>query len=79
MPTATEMPFMRCRCGVEGEGWHPIGDIEDPFTADFVADGYTISGMMIRRRSSDDVGLFGVISAATIRGLGMIGCGGYWG
>ena len=53
----------------DGKGWQPIGDAEHPFTAQFIADGHTISGLMIRRRNSDDVGLFGAISAAMIRGI----------
>ena len=53
----------------EGKGWQPIGDADAPFTAQFIADGHTISGLMIRRHTTDDVGLFGAISTATIRGI----------
>ncbi len=41
------------------EGWLPIGDAEEPFTGEFHGDGFTISGLIINRSSTDYVGLFG--------------------
>ena len=56
-----------------GAGWQPIGSRTNPFTARFVSSGRTISNLSIRRRGSDDIGLFGVVRGAVIiNGIGLI-------
>ena len=54
-----------------GAGWKPIGIAADPFTTEFIADGHTISNLLINPAGTDAVGLFGVTNGATIRGLGV--------
>ena len=46
-----------------GEGWLPIGDIDNPFNAVFAAsiDTLSISNLNITRAEEDNIGLFGVI------------------
>ena len=46
-----------------GEGWLPIGDIDNPFNAVFAAstDTLSISNLNITRSEEDNIGLFGVI------------------
>ena len=54
------------------DGWHPIGDEEDPFVAVFDGNSRTISNLAIH---SDGryVGLFGaIVEGAAIRNLGLI-------
>ena len=40
-------------------GWQPIGNSRNPFRERFDGNGYTISGLMIKRRGSNYIGLFG--------------------
>ena len=55
------------------EGWLPIGDNSDPFSALFWGNGNTISNLYINR-PIDYVGLFGVLdNDADIRDLGLLG------
>ena len=56
---------------IGGAGWEPIGNAADPFVSNFIADGHTISNLLIRRNDTDAVGFFGVTNRATIRGLGV--------
>ncbi|NLK50540.1 MAG: choice-of-anchor D domain-containing protein [Candidatus Cloacimonetes bacterium] len=57
----------------EGEGWVPIGyDSSNIFRGHYDGDGFIITGLYINRSDSDYQGLFGFISEATIRNLGMI-------
>jgi hypothetical protein len=51
--------------------WEPIGDNTTPFTGSYDGDGYTIDNMTIDRATTDYVGLFGEISSATIRNVGI--------
>ena len=52
--------------------WQPIGDIANPFSAIFKANGYTISNLHIDR-DTDNVGLFGRLhSDAEIDGLRLL-------
>ena len=44
-------------------GWEPIGTLNNPFNTRFEGNGHTISNLMINR-STNDIGLFGSISAA---------------
>ena len=53
-------------------GWQPIGNESNRFAATFNGNGYTISNLMIDRRSSDDIGLFGWIEGAEIANLGLL-------
>ncbi|WP_160151899.1 hypothetical protein [Microbulbifer sp. ALW1] len=57
----------------EGEGWQPIGDYSDPFTAVFHGNGHEIQNLMIARPNAELQGLFGYIDYATVRGLGLTG------
>ena len=47
-------------------GWMPIGNSATPFTGSFDGNGFSISGLNINRTSSDDVGLFGQLGAASL-------------
>ena len=42
-----------------GDGWEPIGDSGDPYTAIFEGNGQAITSLFIDRDSEDRVGLFG--------------------
>jgi hypothetical protein len=42
-----------------GDGWMPIGEIEDPFTGSLNGNGYKITGLRIVREDDDYIGLFG--------------------
>ena len=55
-------------------GWRPIGDGNNPFTAVFDGNGYSIRNLGIRRgRGARDIGLFGLIDGnAAIRNIGLI-------
>ena len=44
-----------------GDGWDPIGDSGDPFTAIFDGGGHSITNLFIDRDSADGIGLFGYI------------------
>ena len=46
-------------------GWQPIGDSTNAFSAMFVGNGYTLSGLTIDRRIND-LGLFGAISRTSV-------------
>ena len=56
-----------------GAGWEPIGDADDPFTADFEGDGHTIANLFIDRETEDGVGLFGASNRSAMRGVGLTG------
>ncbi|MCL2290892.1 MAG: InlB B-repeat-containing protein, partial [Bacteroidetes bacterium] len=57
-------------------GWEPIGDNSThseatQFTGSFNGDGHKITGLWINRGGNDWVGLFGWITGATIKNLGV--------
>ena len=54
-------------------GFVPVGSATTPFAGSFAGQGHTISNLVIRRPTTDDVGLFGHTSAAVIDGLGLVG------
>jgi hypothetical protein len=57
-----------------GLGWQPIGTQAAPFTGTFDGDGYTITGLTIRRPNEDNVGLFGVLGVGSeVRDLSLDG------
>ena len=57
----------------EGEGWHPIGDEQNPFVGVFDANGKTISNLFVDRPDSNAVGLFGKLATdARVEGLGLL-------
>ena len=56
-----------------GAGWEPIGDADDPFTADFEGDGYTVANLFIDRATEEGVGLFGASNSSVMRGVGLTG------
>jgi uncharacterized repeat protein (TIGR02543 family) len=51
--------------------WEPIGDNTTPFTGSYDGDGYTIDNMTIDRATTHYVGLFGVISSASLSNVGI--------
>ncbi|MBQ9428821.1 MAG: glycoside hydrolase family 43 protein, partial [Clostridia bacterium] len=56
---------------LDGVTLTPIGNSTTPFSGTFDGDGHTISGIEIN--GTDDVGLFGLVGAATIRNLTVSG------
>ena len=55
-----------------GEGWRPIEDFSNAFSARFEGNGYAVSNLMINRSDVDGVGLFGSIqNRAEIANLGL--------
>jgi formylglycine-generating enzyme required for sulfatase activity/subtilisin family serine protease len=54
-----------------GEGWFPIGKTTAPFTGSYNGQGHTIDGLYVNRPDSEDIGLFGFVSGATISNLGV--------
>ena len=44
-----------------GDGWEPIGDSSDPYTAIFEGNSQSIANLFIDRASDDGVGLFGYV------------------
>lgn len=58
---------------VDGDSWHPIGDVNYPFQGIFDGQGYTVKYIFIDT-SADDQGLFGHINkGATVKNLGICG------
>jgi hypothetical protein len=60
--------------GFDAEGWNPIGrsqSIGSRFEGLFNGDGHKITGLWIDRPTTDYIGLFGYISGAQIRNLGV--------
>ncbi|MGM0954254.1 MAG: MBG domain-containing protein, partial [Pseudomonadota bacterium] len=56
-----------------GGGWEPIGDNNTPFNGEFDGNKNTISGLDIARQDVSYQGLFGYISGAVIRNVGLEG------
>ena len=56
-----------------GAGWEPIGDADNPFTADFDGDGHTVANLFIDRDTEDGVGLFGASNGSALRDIGLTG------
>ena len=56
-----------------GSGFSPVGDNVNNFTGIFDGLGHTIDGLYVNRSVTDNVGLFGYISGATIRNVGLTG------
>jgi hypothetical protein len=55
------------------EGFKPIGNVAANFRGIFDGNGHIISGLVINRPDTYDVGLFGRISAAEVKNLGVVG------
>ncbi len=55
------------------EGWQPIGDLSNPFTAQFNGNHFRLQNLFINRPSQDYVGLFGYLDGANISALGISG------
>lgn len=55
-----------------GAGFLPVGDMTTAFTGAFDGLGHAISGLVINRPSTDDVGLFGTFSSATLRNVRLL-------
>jgi|GEM_PF-1391206 len=53
-------------------GWAPIGSRTSPFEGVFEGDGHTIANVSINRPASDDQGLFGVTSGASISHVSIV-------
>ena len=56
----------------DADGWIPIGNATNPFTATFNGQGFYIAGLWINRPGSDNQGLFGVLDGATVKNLTVI-------
>ena len=54
------------------DGWLPIGNSSAKFQGTFNGNGKTITGLTIKRGSTDYVGFFGYISRATIKDLTVV-------
>lgn len=52
-------------------GWNPIGTPGKPFTGTFDGNNHVISGIWIDRPMSNNVGLFGITSEATIKNIAL--------
>jgi hypothetical protein len=52
-------------------GWTPIGDDTNHFTGIFNGNGYKITNLWINKPNVDNIGLFGFITNAQIRNLGV--------
>ncbi|MDP4803825.1 MAG: hypothetical protein NWR45_02610 [Candidatus Nanopelagicales bacterium] len=52
--------------------WAPLGTSGQPFTGTYDGGGFSISNLNISLSTTDDVGLFGYISGATITGVNII-------
>lgn len=58
---------------VDGNSWHPIGDVTNPFQGIYDGQGYTVKYLYINT-SEEDQGLFGHVNkGATIKNLGVCG------
>lgn len=55
------------------EGWIPVGVESTPFQGKFYGNNHTLSGLWINRTSTDNIGLFGYVSGATINDLTLQG------
>ena len=55
-----------------GTGFTPIGNNSTPFTGTFNGNSYTISNLFINLPTTNDVGLFGYTSGATIENVGLV-------
>ena len=56
-----------------GAGFNPIGKGSTAFTGIFDGLSHTVNGLTINRPTTNDVGLFGMTSSATIQNIGMLG------
>ncbi|MDP6772017.1 MAG: GLUG motif-containing protein, partial [Anaerolineales bacterium] len=54
-----------------GEGFSPIGNIQQGFSGSYDGQYFKVSGLMINRPDYDSVGLFGYTESATIKNLGL--------
>ncbi|MCK4920647.1 MAG: IPT/TIG domain-containing protein, partial [Bacteroidales bacterium] len=54
-----------------GEGWNPIGDLDNPFTGNFNGQNYYISNLFINT-SENFAGLFGMVDGATISVVNLV-------
>ena len=56
-----------------GAGWQPIGTSSTAFNATFEGNGHTVSGLFIKRSTTEEVGLFSSIgSSGAIRNVGVV-------
>ena len=55
-----------------GAGFDPVGSSSSPFTGTFNGNNYTISNLFINLPTTDNVGLFGYTSGATIENVGLV-------
>ncbi|MFC3800067.1 S-layer homology domain-containing protein [Cohnella sp. GCM10012308] len=53
-------------------GWEPIGSVTTPFEGVFEGNGHTIANVSVKRPGSDDQGLFGATSGATISHISIV-------
>lgn len=56
----------------DGDGFIPVGSIDEPFNGTFDGNGHTITGLAINRDNENNVGLFGVTGEGSeINNLGL--------
>ncbi|WP_407440868.1 ubiquitin-like protein [Fibrobacter sp.] len=56
----------------EYKGWIPVGTKENPYTGTFDGKGFTISGLYFNDGTADYAGLFGYVSVATVKDVGVV-------
>ncbi len=56
----------------EYKGWIPVGTEENPYTGTFDGKGHTISGLYFNDETVDYAGLFGYVSGATVKDVGVV-------
>jgi gliding motility-associated-like protein len=56
-------------CAFSSTGWKPVGDMLKPFSGTYNGGGFTIFNLNILRPAESNVGLFGILSGATIKNL----------
>ena len=56
----------------EYKKWIPVGTEENPYTGTFDGKGHTISGLYIDNAEMEYVGMFGYISGATVKNVGVV-------
>ena len=64
----------------DGKGWSRIGSSTTRcFTGSFDGNGHVIDGLYINRKGESNHGLFGYISGATVKNLGLTNCSMFFG
>lgn len=54
--------------------WTPIGDSESSFSGNFDGNGYTVKNLNLGNETGDYQGLFGYVTGADIKNIGIVDC-----